>query len=449
MLIDYSLSDYVQMIFKRRKYFAIIIVTSVLVAILLTFTFPDVYKAEAKMFAPTSQDLISFAGGRQGTILRPLIPSVSEIASSPVLGLLKSETMKDMMKEAIGDEKPRKITYIIDFSAETGHYDVTAFDRDRERAAKIANLTLDVANRLFVEISEKSVVRNIEYIEAQLDTARNELKEARGLMRDFQEKNIHVVLGQQSSMLITKNANFQVEYDQLGIDLKRIRATIDALNESMEREAQLFVEEEAVTQDPTIQQLKSSLTSAEMRMAGLRAQYTEFHPTVIALQKEIEETRELIRREVERLFLSETKPSNTFYETLRHSAVQNFVELTATKARRDALVELIDESEQILISLPAIQNELANLLFDERVAESVVESLVSRLTELELQLGRQFQTFVTLQRAEVPQQPDFPILWLNILIALMVGIVGGVFYCALLEYFERARLVRYADKGEV
>jgi uncharacterized protein involved in exopolysaccharide biosynthesis len=422
---------------------------SVIIATLLSFTFPDVYDAELKMYFPQTVDLMTFGGGQQGTILRPLLPNLNELASGAAMGLLKSARMKDMMEEAMREERKRRINYIIDFSADTGHFVVKVHDRNNERAAKIANLVPDVANKLFVDVSESALRNNIKYIQAQLDTARIELEEAREIMSDFQEKNVHIVLGQQSTMLITRNANYRVEYDQLGVDLERIRATIDALNIGMEREAHLFVEEEAVTQDPTIQQLKSSLTSAEVRMAGIRTQFTEFHPAVIALQKEIEDTRELIRREVERLFLSETKPSGSFYETLRRSAIQEFVELTSTKARRQALSVLVDKTEQSLLSLPTIQNELANLMFNERVLEGIVQSLVSRLTELELQLGRQFQSFVILERAEVSDAPSFPILWLNMLVALIFGIIGGIFYCALLEYFERAKLVRFADEAKV
>jgi uncharacterized protein involved in exopolysaccharide biosynthesis len=447
MVNEYTLSDFIRMILKRRKHFMIILVTSLVVATLFSLIMPNVYQAELTMYAPTSTDVMSFGGGRQGTQLRPLLPSVNELLSGAILGLLKSETMEEMVLSALGEEKRGKWKYIIDYSEDYGHFTVTANARNNEKAAEIANIIPSVANKLVVEVSGSSLINNIAYIKAQLDTASVELEETRAELSEFRREHYHIVLGQQSAMTIAKNAEYQTEYDRLGVDLALIGATIDELTTQMAKEAQLYVEEEAVAQSPTIQQLRTALTEKEMRMAAMKTQYTEYHPTVIALGKEIEENKEMIRREVDHLFSSQTKPSNTFFETLRQNAVQKVVDFTATQARRDALSTLIEKTDQILLSLPALQNELATLTFNEKVKEGVYQNLVARLTELELQLGREFQSFVVLEKAKVPRAPSFPILWLNGLLALLFGFFGGIVYCILLEYFERAKIVRYADSA--
>ena len=398
------------------------------------------------MYAPTSTDVMTFAGRNMaGVQLRPLLPNLNELVSGAVLGVVKSEKMHDLVVETLGEEKPKKISYIIDYSTEFGHYEVKVNDRNPERAAKIANLIPEVANRLIVEVSESTLKRNIEYVKAQLDTARIELERARNSLRDFRQQNIHLVMGQQSQMQINKNTEYLNEYDRLGVEQAQVRAEIDALREQMEREAQFFVEDESVTQDPTIQQLRNSLTEREMQLASMRSQYTEYHPAVIALEKEIDDLKKLLSQEVERLFKSQTKPSTSFYENLRQTAVQKYVQLTANSARRDALKNLIDASDQVLYSIPSLQDELTNLLFEERVHERVVESLVSRLTELQLQIGRSFQTFIVLEKAEVPPSPSFPVVWLNILLGVLFGFGGGLIYCTLLEYWEKSKLMEYAD----
>lgn len=445
MINEYTLSDFIRMVLKRQKYFTIILVTSLVVAVLFSLAMPNVYQAELTMYAPSSSDVMSFGGGRQGTQLRPLLPNLNELLSGAILGLLKSETMEDMVVEELGDKKRGKWAYIIDYSEDYGHFKVTVNARDAEKAANIANAIPLVANKLIVEVSGSSLINNIAYVNAQLDTAKIELEQTRTELSDFRREHFHVALGQQSSMVIARNAEYQTEYDRLGVDLALISATIDELNAQIAKEAQLYVEEEAVAQSPTIQQLRSSLTEREMRLASMKTQYTDYHPAVIALQKEIDENKEMIRREVDQLFSSQTKPANTFYETLRQNAVQQIVDFTASQARREALSTLIDQTDQILLSLPGLQNELATLTFNEKVKEGVYQNLVSRLTELELQLGREFQSFVVLEKARVPKAPSFPILWLNILLALMFGFGGGILYCILLEYFERAKMVRYAD----
>jgi uncharacterized protein involved in exopolysaccharide biosynthesis len=445
--MEYSVSDYIRLVYKRRNHFLIVVAMALIVATVLSLTFPPIYQSKLKMYTPTSMDILTFGGRSPGTQLRPLLPNLNELYSGAILGLLKSDQLKKMIFDTLAEERPRQLEYIIDYSPEYGHYEAIVNDRDRDRAYRIATLIPEKANELIVDISERALRNNIQYVSAQLDTAHIRLEEARAALREFREEHIHVVLGQQSAMIVSRNAEYQSEHDRLGIDLRKTEATIEELKRQMSDEARLFVENEAVAQDPTIQQLRASLTEREMRMAGLRTQYTQFHPAVTALQKEIDETRELIRREVERLFASRSKPANTFYESLRQSVIQEYVNLTATVARRDALSALIEESNQVLLSLPEIQNELANLMFEEKVRERVVEGLVSAKSELDLQVGRQFQSFIVLEAPKRPRSPSFPILWLNLLVSLLFGLAAGLFYCTLLEYYERAELMRYADQG--
>jgi len=42
--------------------------------------------------------------------------------------------------------------------------------------------------------------------------------------------------------------------------------------------------------------------------------------------------------------------------------------------------------------------------------------------------------------ADPPQQPSFPILWLNVLVAGISGLIAGVFFCFFLNYIELSRI---------
>jgi uncharacterized protein involved in exopolysaccharide biosynthesis len=44
--------------------------------------------------------------------------------------------------------------------------------------------------------------------------------------------------------------------------------------------------------------------------------------------------------------------------------------------------------------------------------------------------------------ARVPESPVFPILGLNVLVAVGLGLIASVFYCFLLDYIQRVRVLR-------
>jgi uncharacterized protein involved in exopolysaccharide biosynthesis len=58
------------------------------------------------------------------------------------------------------------------------------------------------------------------------------------------------------------------------------------------------------------------------------------------------------------------------------------------------------------------------------------------------QKEKEMQIAVIVDKAIPPEKPSFPVLWLNLIVAGMVGIIVGVFYAFFMNYIEETRKIR-------
>jgi uncharacterized protein involved in exopolysaccharide biosynthesis len=70
------------------------------------------------------------------------------------------------------------------------------------------------------------------------------------------------------------------------------------------------------------------------------------------------------------------------------------------------------------------------------------EQLNIDLQETEMQEARDIKYVVVVDYANPPVNPSFPIMWLNVLIALPFGLVAGIFYAFFIDYIEETSKIR-------
>ena len=59
-----------------------------------------------------------------------------------------------------------------------------------------------------------------------------------------------------------------------------------------------------------------------------------------------------------------------------------------------------------------------------------------------MQQARKIQYVVVVDYAKPPEKPSFPIMWINVVVALLFGLVAGVFYAFFIDYIEETSKIR-------
>jgi uncharacterized protein involved in exopolysaccharide biosynthesis len=143
-----------------------------------------------------------------------------------------------------------------------------------------------------------------------------------------------------------------------------------------------------------------------------------------------------MQQEIRRILDSETRGINAIGERLKGELIQAQIQRSALLARETALQEVAASMDSTLRSMPAVTVQYAQLLKLTDLYGRLRDSMANRLQDIRVQSEKEVESFLVVDAAVVPPRPGFPNLGINVLVALGFSLLGGVFYCFLLEYIE-------------
>lgn len=183
-------------------------------------------------------------------------------------------------------------------------------------------------------------------------------------------------------------------------------------------------------------QYTARLADLEISLSGAKEKYTDLHPSVLALQAEIEDVKEKLTEQVERVIGTETRSINPLRQELYAQLIGLEVEVMALDAREIGLASLVTEAERHLDSLPAKELELARLMRDAKVLEELYLMLRSKNEETKIAEVMQTADVQVIDEAILPIHPVKPRVKLNIAIGAVLGMFLGVGVAFLVEFMD-------------
>lgn len=453
---DRELLDYWLILYRRKRLIIFVMIAAVATTVAYSFFLPVVYQSKAVFFIPRLPDVVSFLSFDDKSLKRaPLLPEVAEEPHSPYMGLLKSKALrvlvqKDFPHKTIGDLKSD-----VDFSLSNEYMiEVYARDLDPVKAAGIANAYVKYLNQLTDSYSRSLTGRHESNIEREIEGAQAKLDNARLQLKEFQEKS-SVALGEEKSQLVSQKMKLEAEVDANKIGLHENDTKISALQQQIAEEERLITSSDVIVPtSPLLEKLRMDLVNVEVNMTVKRTEIRESHPDFIVLKNQYEHLKENISSEIERMVKSQIKGPDTFYENIRRQLVNLLVDQQRIKARQEAYVIVIGSIEKKIKGMPELLVQEDVLATEVAKYKKIVQTLEMDLQEAKMQKAREPQNVVLVEEAVPSENPSFPVWWLNILVAAVVGMIGGVFYVFFIDYLEGTKeqrilkLVRAIEASE-
>jgi succinoglycan biosynthesis transport protein ExoP len=175
----------------------------------------------------------------------------------------------------------------------------------------------------------------------------------------------------------------------------------------------------AVLQSPLIVKLKGDLGTLEAEYKQLGQTFKADYPRMRQIQQSIGELRAQVRAEVERI----AKGLETDYQ----AALQN--ERQIDKAMEEHRTQALRLGDRMV--------EYNILRRDVDASRDLYTSLLTRLKETQVSTDLLTSPISVVDRAEVPLRPARPRRTMNLLLASVIGLLGGVGLAFVLEHFDR------------
>lgn len=431
------MKEFSRTLYANRWVIYVTLVIAVVASVWLGRVLPKMYEASASFYVPVVQDIFSLTTESGGTVRAVPTPTVVRDQLRGYFGILGSQRVRARVAELVADRTLGQVQRGTRFQlTSAGIFRITATDRDPIIAARIANAYADSFNDLFEEISLPRATKTRRFIEEQLEKVRTELATAEDELKEFKRKHRAVSLTEETSHLVKLAMDFRSQADLARVSLNEVRTRIGVMEKRVRSEAQMQLSSTVVTTNPLVQQLQSKLSDLEVELAGLRTRFTEAHPEILKVQRQIAETKKHLQDEVNRIVASETHSLNPVHENLRQSLVTLYADERAFDAKLIGLQGITRRIQEELKQLPDLQRQLGELTRTVRHREETDRMLALKLEDARIQEKREIQTFLVVDRATPPKSPAYPNVLVSVPAAGVLASAAGMFYALFLGYLK-------------
>lgn len=449
----YSLFDYWFILYRRRKTVYLIIFFSLVFSAGLSLVLPEVYEAESVFFVPAKTNSLTFSSVSSDPkqITRaPLVPEAKGEQLKIYLGILDSEILRQKVHAVFPQKSIRRLKKDVDFHGGSNFMlKVYVRDADPKMGADIANTYVRLFNETLNGYSLKVTDENRTAMERQLIETRPKLTAARNALVAFQQKNKINTVDEESQNLTRMKTDLEKSMEEANIKSQEVNRKIESLQQEFSKELGVYQSSSAPPTSPLTETIERQLSDLESQIAGARIKYTENHPEVANLRAQYERKKEDLSKEIDRLMKSEIKSPNTFLENLRQDLVHLYIERETTHARGVGLRQGIANVERQMAAVPGMSAQYQELRQQVDQYDKLIQSLESGVEELAAQQKRDLENVVVVDAATPAESAIFPNLILNLLVALGMGLVGGIFYAYFIDYLDRLKLNLEEDIHEL
>jgi len=249
------------------------------------------------------------------------------------------------------------------------------------------------------------------FLEEKLAETKAKLETNEKALIDFQRENGIVNLDERQTVLTSTLSDYTAAANKT----EQERARAESLFELSKTNPEAALQ---VLDSKTVQALKEQRAKAQGEYADLSRIYKPGYPKMQQVQAQIDEIEKNLKAEVEAVKMS----IETSYQSLL--AQQKSINAKLAQTKKD------------VYDLQARSIKYNILKRDVDTDRTIYNGLLTRLSEVGVTGGTGANNITVVDRAETPGLPFKPDLRQNLIIAMLLGLIGGVALAFFLEYLD-------------
>ncbi|MFQ6102737.1 MAG: GumC family protein [Candidatus Glassbacteria bacterium] len=443
-------SDYIDVIKRRRRTIGAIMISALTVSFLLSLLLPKHYESQVTFYLPTYQAQQVALTGKTRELVRPRvpIPISSNVTIQGILQILLSRTVAEKVASEIPGRTPEAIrtNATMDVSKE-GIFKIKVRDSDPEIASRVANTYPKSASH-FLETTTTigaGAGRLKTFIEDQIERVRARTDSTEEALRHFLGDHEVISVNKEIEKLINLDANLRTQKLTTQVLMLENSVKMEALTEQMNLAGADAIEHSLGTNEVVLQ-LRAKAASLEIRIAELKQTYTEEHPEIIALRAALQETQDMLKKEIEKIFDSYSEPINPIVGKLKEDYIDLQIKREVLLSKNDILDTAVENLADGFQDLTQIQYDFVKLKRESLMLNRLNNSLALKLEEIKFQEQQEGARFVILDEAKVRRTPAYPKTTINLLVSLTLSLLVGILMCLIWESREARRRERVMEE---
>lgn len=427
-----GMKDLIDVLVRHQKTIWLTTALFVLVALVANLMLPKWYESNTNLRVKYSRSTNDTVGTlSQEEVMRQQIYTYAEIvkgktvveaAIRKVYGNLpetEQPTYEEMVKRI--DAKPIKNTEILN---------VTVRAKSPEEAQALGNALVEILLSRLTDIVRLEGRETKNFIGQRLEDAKANLATIEKQIVDFKEANRIYSVNDQTKNILDRETTIKKMMIDNRMAIQNSQAKAVNTNREIAEEAPGFV-----GNSPLIEQYKGKLEDMEVELIGLKKTYKDSHPKVQSLQASINNMKDVLAAEINRVANAQAPSGNPVHQALLQSKLQAEVDLAGANAQNRALNQEVGSIQNQLLGQPQKEQGLIKLLRDSAVAEQSYMELAKEYDQARIEEVKEPTNVQIVDTPDLPTKAATPHKLLNLAAALILGLFCGTTLAFVFEVF--------------
>ena len=291
-----------------------------------------------------------------------------------------------------------------------------------EKAQKANQLLVDGFLKRVGELNSTRKGNLKAFLTERVAIAKEDLVKAEAALQKFKEEN--KILSPSASAEIFTERIMDVEKHAAAnkVELEAAEARLAAINQ------QLSGSGASSADNVTLQQYNEELAKLETTRIAYRDKYTEKHPRMIEINERIASLKAKIQEELNKIAALQAPSDNQVHQGLVAGKYSSEGAVKVARQKQEALQRIIDQNNEELAKMPAMEQEFVRLSRDFGVANEIYMMLVKQLENTKITEFQQPMNVLLVDPPHLPDKPEFPRRGLGLIFTVMIGLMLSTAY---------------------
>lgn len=300
--------------------------------------------------------------------------------------------------------------------------EITGVGKSPEEAENIATNTVNSFQQFLTQMNQSEQSLMMKFLKDRIVIAKQDMEKAEQQLEKFRQDQKIFEPEEQSKALIKKLTDYDQNLAKQQVGIATDQAKLQATNDQLSQQ-NAAISNYNIADNSVIQQIRESITQKQIALIEQQQKYTEKHPSVILLQKEIEELKLKLHEEVRQSVDSQATTLNPVHSALLKGKIETETEIIAGQAALDATKRIQSENEKEISGFSANSLTYIGLERQTKITQEVYGALVKNYEQTRIQEAMESMDIQIVDSAVLPKGSSWPNPILFTLIGAMVGIM--------------------------
>ena len=437
-----QLSGVVRTLQRRMRPMIAIFLGFVGLVLIFSLLVPKSYTAETKVIAGNSSALPSGSDANANSQL-PVLNAL--LAAS---GVQSAETYVELFQETpVAQQVSQQLGLKMGAKELLSHVSVRPVSNtsiialavtwsNPKTAALVANTFGSVVVDRQRQLVSSQAQQAIDFLKTQLPQANKTMHDAQMKLADFEAKHHITDINAQTQSYITSLATLDGDIGKTQADEQQAKAQLASAQGALSHTSATITGGTTVATNPVLQQLQTQLSQVDVQLQTAEKQYTDQHPTVIALKQQEAQLRNEIAKQQSTVVANTNTVPNPLYQQLQQQQAQYQAQIAADQAQLSALTKQRDQMNPTLQKLPAQAAILADLQRNSQSAQDVYTALQQKYNNASIARDTALSDVTVTQPATPASTRVSPNLLLNLVLGVILGLALAVVGAFVIDYLD-------------